>query len=161
LEQNSFSRQKQIDLLHILNYILHKKHYPQDICGIVEKKIKLLELQEQEATPADSNVHLSAKKGFKVNFIRVINCLFELSFFTDREGGYITKKQVFHIAGKAINQDLSDFQNNMNVSHQAANADMENTLVIFKDMFEKQTEINTNKTENKTKKSKNRMIHNY
>ena len=61
LEQNSFSNQKQIELLHVVNYALHKKHYPQDICGIVERKIKLLELTEQGATEKESTDTASIK----------------------------------------------------------------------------------------------------
>ena len=85
LAQNNFSNQKQIELLHVVNYALLKKHYPQDTCGIIERKIKLLELTEQETVPIGSNLQLSTKKGFKVNFIRVINCLCELNFFMDRK----------------------------------------------------------------------------
>jgi hypothetical protein len=142
LEHNGFSNQKQIELLQIVSYVLHKKRYPQDICGIVEKKIKLLELTEQAAALAGSNVKLSAKKGFKVNFIRVINCLYELSFFTDKQGGYITKKHVFDIAGIAINQDLTNFQNDLSTTKAAANSDMRNTLIIFEKMYSKQKELN-------------------
>jgi len=76
LGQNNFSNQKQIDLLKIINFVLYKKHYPQDICGIVERKIKLLEQSEQEAAPIGSNLQLSTKKGFKVNFIRVVRRYF-------------------------------------------------------------------------------------
>ena len=145
LGQNNFSNQKQIELLQIINFVLHKKHYPQDICGIVEKKIKLLEQTDVRAglAHANSNLQLSTKKGFKVNFIRIINCLFELSFFTDRKGNDTTKKEVFTIFGKAINQDLSAFHNDLSTTKAAANSDMRNTLAIFEQMYTKQQEINT------------------
>jgi len=141
LGQNNFSNQKQIELLQIINFVLHKKHYPQDICGIVEKKIKLLEQKEQEAVSTNSNLQLSTKKGFKVNFIRVLNCLCELSFFTDKQGGYITKKDVFDICGRVINQDLSTFHNDLAVTKAAANSDMRSALAIFEQMHTKQKEI--------------------
>jgi hypothetical protein len=121
---------------------LYKKHYPQDTCGIIERKIKLLQQSEQPDTPANSKLHLSTKKGTKVNFIRVINCLFELSFFTDKKGNDITKKEVFDVFGKAINQDLSTFHNDLSVTKSAANCDMRNTLSIFAQMQAKQQEIN-------------------
>jgi len=142
LGQNNFSNQKQIDLLQIINFVLHKKHYPQDICGIVEKKIKLLEQTEQGNAPTNSNLQLSTKKGFKVNFIRVINCLCELLFFTDKQGGDTTKKEVFDTFGKAINQDLSTFHNDLSANKAAANSDMRSTLAIFEQMHAKQQEIN-------------------
>ena len=142
MEQNNFSNQKQIELLQFLNYALYKKQNPQDTCGIIERKIKLLEQAEQAAVPVNSNLHLSNKKGFKVNFIRVINCLFELSFFSDKQGGNITKKEVFDIVGNAVNQDLSAFQNYLSTTKAAAKSDMKNTLAIFELMLAKQLEIN-------------------
>jgi hypothetical protein len=126
-------------LLQIINYALYKKRYPQDTCGIIERKIKLLEQTEQEAK---SNLHLSNKKGFKVNYIRVINCLCELSFFTDEQSGCITKTEVFKSFGKAVNQDLSEFQNHLATSKAAANSDMRSTFAIFEQMLAKQQEIN-------------------
>ncbi len=41
--QNNFSNQKQVEVLQILNYALFKKHYPQDLCGILDRKIQLLQ----------------------------------------------------------------------------------------------------------------------
>ena len=130
-------------MLQIVNYALFKKQYPQDLCGIIERKIKLLEQTEQAtAPPVSSNLHLTNKKGFKVNFIRVINCLFELSFFSDKQGGGITKKEVFETFGKAINQDLSTFQNDLAVTKATAKSDMKSTLLIFEQLHAKQQEIN-------------------
>jgi hypothetical protein len=142
LWQHNFSSQKQIELLEVLNFTLYKKQYPQDTCGIIERKIKLLKQAAQETAPTNSPLQLSAKKGVKVNFIRVVNNLFELSFFTDREGNSITKKEVFDIFGKTINQDLSTFHNDLAATKAAANSDMRSTLAIFEQMHAKQQEIN-------------------
>ena len=146
ISQNNFPNQKQIDLLQILNYALHKKHYPQDICGILDKKIQLLQ-QHSPLCPTcpkspTTNLQLSTQKGFKVNFIRVINTLFELSFFTDKNGNNITKKEVFKTFGNAVNQNLSAFQNDLSTTKAAANSDMRSTLAIFEQMYAKQQEIN-------------------
>jgi hypothetical protein len=43
LGQHNFSSQKQIELLQILNYALYKKQYPQDLCGIIDRKIQILQ----------------------------------------------------------------------------------------------------------------------
>lgn len=142
LGQNNFSNQKQIELLQILDFALHKKHYPQDTCGIIGKKIKLLEQAGQATIPTNSNLQLSTKKGVKVNFIRVMNCLFELSFFTDKQGNSITKKEVFKIFGNALNQDFSTFQNDLSTTKAAANSDMRSTLLIFEQLHGKQQELN-------------------
>jgi len=142
LGQHNFSNQKQIELLQILNFALYKKQCPHNTCGIIERKIKLLEQSEQEIVLANSNLQLSIKKGFKVNFIRVINCLCELSFFTDKKGNDITKKEVFRTFGNAINQDLSTFHIDLSATKSAAKSDMRNTFAIFEQMYAKQQEIN-------------------
>ena len=66
LEQNNFSNQKQIELLQIINYILYKKHYPHDICGIIERKIKLLEQSDRETHEKDNPEKSGAKRTQKV-----------------------------------------------------------------------------------------------
>ena len=99
-------------------------------------------MADERFTLSASEVQLSTKKGFKVNFIRVINCLCELSFFTDKRGNDITKKEVFETFGKAINQSLSNFHNDLSANKAAANSDMHNTLAIFEQMYAKQQEIN-------------------
>ena len=43
-------------MLQIINYALYKKHYPQDICGIVEKKIKILEQPTEEPEKDNADV---------------------------------------------------------------------------------------------------------
>jgi len=128
--------------LQVIDFALRKKYYPEDTCGIIERKIKLLKIAEQEITTANSNLLLSTKKGFKVNFIRVINILCELLFFTDKQGDKITKKEVFKIFGNALNTDFSTFQNDLSTTKAAANGDMKSTLAIFEQMHAKQLEIN-------------------
>lgn len=143
MENNCFSPQKQADLLEIISYVLHLKNYPEDTIGSMDKKIKLLRLAEQQAvSPPDSNIQLSKQKGIKVNFLRVVNTLFELGFFTDKKGNDITKKEVFKTLGIAINQDFSTFHSDLAVTKATANSDMRNTLSIFEQMHTKQQEIN-------------------
>jgi hypothetical protein len=50
ITQHSFSNQKQVEVLQILNFALFKKQYPQDICGILERKIQILQ-QSDTALP--------------------------------------------------------------------------------------------------------------
>jgi len=140
LERSNFSNQKKIDLLEIINYTLCVNRCPQDICSIIDRKIQLLKQEEQAAV---SNLQLSTKKGFKVNFIRVINCLCELSYFTDRKGNAISKKEVFNAFGRTTNQDLSTYQNILSTTKAAAKSDMKNTLAIFEQLYAKQQEINS------------------
>ncbi|MDR1198163.1 MAG: hypothetical protein LBK94_04010 [Prevotellaceae bacterium] len=53
MEQHNFSNQKQIELLQIINYALYKKEYPQDLCGILDRKIQILQ-QPPEASEKDN-----------------------------------------------------------------------------------------------------------
>ena len=142
LWQHNFPNRKQIEVLKVINFVLCEKCYPEDTRTIIDKKIELLELAEQEQASIGSNLCLSIKKGVKVSFIRVINCLCELSFFTDRTGNTISKKEVFHVVGKSINQDLSSFHIDLSTTKATANSDMKNTFSIFERMKDKQQEIN-------------------
>jgi len=47
LAQNNFSNQKQAELLQVVNYVLHSKQYPDDICGNLDKKIQILQLSTE------------------------------------------------------------------------------------------------------------------
>jgi hypothetical protein len=49
-------------LLQIFNYVLHKTHYPQDTCGIIEKKIKLLELTDRETPDVGADLRVCPAK---------------------------------------------------------------------------------------------------
>jgi hypothetical protein len=120
---------------------LYKKNYPQDTCGIIDKKISLLK-QAERASTAESNLRLSTQKGCKINFIRLINCLCELSFFTDKRGNDITKKEVFNTFGQTLNQDLSKFHNDLSASKAALNSDMRGITVFCDTLKSKLLEIN-------------------
>ena len=113
---------------------LEQKLYPQGVPTSHE--------QINESKSISSNIYLSSAKGKKVNFIRVINCLYELGFFKDQGQNSITKKEVFETFGQALNIDLSTYQNDLSVSKSTANRDMKSTIKIFEEMLEKQREIN-------------------
>jgi len=66
LGQHNFSSEKQIELLHVLNFALYKKQYPQDTCGILERKIKLLELTKHETPEQDNQEQSSRRRTQKV-----------------------------------------------------------------------------------------------
>ena len=60
LTQHNFSTQKQVELLQIINYALYKKQYPQDLCGILDRKIQIL--QQATKTPEKDNSEKSGTK---------------------------------------------------------------------------------------------------
>jgi hypothetical protein len=143
LDRNYCSNRKKAELLEWIAYVLYSKQYPDDICGMLDKRIGLLRQAEQETSASSgSSIYLSAKKGIKIFFIRVINILCELFFFTDKNGGRATKKEVFRVFGNALNIDLSTFHNDLSVSKSAANNDMNNTTDYLDVMRAKQIEIN-------------------
>jgi len=54
MSQHNMPNQKQIELLQIVDFILFKKQYPENTCGIIERKIKLLEQTEQETVEKEN-----------------------------------------------------------------------------------------------------------
>jgi hypothetical protein len=48
LRESNFPNHKQVETLEVVNYALYKKKYPQDTCGIIDRKINLLKQAEQE-----------------------------------------------------------------------------------------------------------------
>ena len=104
--------------------------------------LPIIENESEERNITTSNVYLSSAKGKKVNYIRVMNCLYELGFFKDEGQNNITKKEVFETFGQVLNIDLSTYQNDLSVSKSTANRDMKSTFKIFEEMLEKQKEIN-------------------
>jgi hypothetical protein len=92
-----------------------------------------------------SKIHLSADKGKKIDYIRVINCLYELGFFKDDKDNDISKKDVFEVFGVAVNKDLSAYQNDLSATKSAANKDMASVIKIFQTMLDKQNQLNNKK----------------
>lgn len=112
--------------------------------GNVEKQ-EIHTVRQQEETQSDaiqetSPVHLNKAKGCKIDLIRVLNTLYELGFFTDDKGGRISKKEVMTAIGKAVNLDLSNYDNDLSRSLSDSTAE-EKHLSIFNRMLNKMQEI--------------------
>jgi len=106
LEQNSFSSQQQIQLLHVVNYALHKKHYPQDTCGIIERKIKLLELTEQ-ATPEKDNTEVAS---IKVRSVVMLELLKKTQLGTAHNDLTKICKLIAFVTGNSYNSIYNELQ---------------------------------------------------
>lgn len=118
------------------------------VFGNVEQKIEVASDNAGTAPSANnesvgSPVHLSTTRGTKIDFIRVLNCLYELGFFTDDKGGKISKKEVMTAVGKAVNVDLSEYQNDLSRSL-SDSTKLEKHLTIFNRLKEKMTEVFNN-----------------
>lgn len=88
----------------------------------------------------ESPVHLSTTRGTKIDFIRVVNSLYELGLFTDDKGGRISKKEVMIALGKAVNVDLAEYQNDLSRSL-SDSTKLEKHLAVFDRMRKKMEEV--------------------
>ena len=91
-----------------------------------------------------SSVYLSPVRGKKIDFIRVVNVLYELGLFTDKDGVRCTKKEAFLAFGKAVNLDLSNYNKDLSRALNDTTT-RERQLQIFKDMRLKMAEIYNDK----------------
>lgn len=112
---------------------------------------RVIELKEQLEEKNDNNynteeeflnseVYLSERTGAKIDYIRIINCLYELDFFTNESKNKITKKRVFSAFGETVNRDLSNYSKDFSRSL-SDSTKLEKHLEIFDLMKEKMTDI--------------------
>lgn len=109
----------------------------------IEKVMQPLEsevVKDGGAAVEKSMVYLNSRKGTKLDFIRVINTLYELGFFTDEAGNKIQKKTVFSTIGKSLNIDLSAYDKDLSRSLSDSTA-LEKHQKIFNDMLTCMTDI--------------------
>ena len=93
-----------------------------------------------EEKGAGSSVYLSPVRGMKIDFIRVVNVLYELGLFTDKEGVRCTKKEAFLAFGRAVNLDLSNYNKDLSRALNDTTT-RERQFQILKDMRQKMAEI--------------------
>lgn len=112
---------------------------------IIELERQLKQAQEmpenanyEKQNQYTSNIQLSDKRGTQIDFIRVIDCLYELDFFKGVDGRDTTKKEVFDTLGKAINKDLSTFNQQLTSTKNSSNNDKLALKRIFQTMLDKQ-----------------------
>jgi len=81
------------------------------------KMISPLEPKFKEGTEIlekkSSSVTLSKEKGTKIDYIRIINAMYESGMFIKEGKGRLTKKEVFHAFGTAVNIDLTDYDKDL------------------------------------------------
>ena len=94
----------------------------------------------QEETSIVSNIWLNKAKGQKIELIRIINVMYEQGRFKGKDGEDVKKLDVFVTFGKALNVDLSNYQNDLS-SSMSDSAKLEKHTKVFDDMKEKMIEI--------------------
>ena len=109
--------------------------------GSVSSSLSSVSVSENgEEKGAGSSVYLSPVRGKKIDFIRVVNVLYELGLFTDKDGVRCTKKEAFRAFGRAVNLDLSNYNKDLSRALNDTTT-RERQLQIFKDMRQKMAEI--------------------
>ena len=105
LGQNNFSNQKQIELLQVVNFALHKKHYPQDICGIIEKKVQILQ-QPTEMHEKDNPDIVS----IKVRSVVILEMLKQMQLGTAHNDLTKICKLIAFLTGNSYNSIYNELQ---------------------------------------------------
>jgi len=100
-----------------------------DQCELEIKKLKSLE--ELQLKPKLPQIEWELRQGKKTDFIRVLNALYELSFFDGLKKAP-TKKEFMEYAGKAFGIDLTDYQKSLSQAKQVTA--LEANLKIFEEM---------------------------
>ena len=105
LGQNSFPNQKQVELLQVLNFALYKKQYPQDLCGIIEKKIQLL--QQPPETPEKNNPDAAS---IKVRSVIILEMLKQMQLGTAHNDLTKICKLIAFLTGNSYNSIYNEMQ---------------------------------------------------
>ena len=87
-----------------------------------------------------SPLHLSGRKGIKIDFIRVMNAWYECGKVVDANGARPTKKEFFVWLGRLFNIDLADYDKDLSSSMASGGAYDVQTR-IFEELKRKQEEI--------------------
>ncbi len=110
-----------------------------DIHDVIEPNITTESVTSLQETKK-SVIHLNKAIGKKIDFIRVMNSLYELGFFQNIHGGKITKKEFFTTIGNAVNVNLSNYDKDLSRSTADSTA-LNKHLHVFDEMREKMIEI--------------------
>lgn len=87
-----------------------------------------------------SPLHLSDKKGTKIDFIRIMNAWYECGKVVNTNGDKPTKKEFFVWLGKLFNIDLADYDKDLSNS-MASSVALDKQTRIFEELKSKQEEI--------------------
>jgi len=91
--------------LQILNYALFKKNYPQDICGIIDRKIKIL--QHSPETPEKDYPNVVS---IKVRSVTILELLQKLQLGTAHNDLTKICKLIAFLTGNSYNSIYNEVQ---------------------------------------------------
>lgn len=143
LDDNSFENQTAKDLTgrFICEIISTLGGEDRRLDRIYDELDRHLPDEASEASSTKSKFHLKNKKGRKTDFVRVMNVLLEMGFFTDADGDQAKKAEFFQALGKLLNENFKDYQNLLSTTKGASVADQKALTKVFEDMLDKQKSI--------------------
>nr|WP_295877375.1 hypothetical protein [uncultured Chitinophaga sp.] len=101
-------------------------------CKVERERIEQQQELQKIQSFYGSNLYLSRQRGKKIDFIRIINAMYELRFFRDSEEKIPTKESVMRNFGKVLGIDLSGYDSDLS---QAFNSGaVETNISIFDEM---------------------------
>jgi len=124
----------------INNFCQWAKEYMTCDAYLSEEVEDCLKGEDAEVTEVGSDVYLNTQRGVKIDFIRVVNALYELGFFKDAQGNKIAKGKVFSTLGHFVNMDLTNYDKDLSRSFTDSTA-LDKHLKIFSQMRDKMEEI--------------------
>ena len=113
-----------------------KKEIQRIITPLEGQVIKSKKSNEYPPSP----VYLSPKKGVKIDMIRILYVLYSMGMVTGENGNKLLKKDFFTAMGRALNVDLSNYDNDLARSLSDSTA-LDKHLKVFIEMREKMEEI--------------------
>ena len=88
----------------------------------------------------NSPMCLTKQHGATIDFIRLMNALYECGRVQRKDGGKLTKKEYFTLLGQLFNVDLSNYDKHLSNSMATGASDKKQT-VIFEELKKKHQEI--------------------
>ena len=106
----------------------------------IRRELEMAAVQAADTEPMESPVYLSSAKGQKIDMIRTLNVMYELGRFVGKDGSRLIKKDYFKAMGKAMNEDLSDYDKHLSRS-MSDSTKLEKHLKTFDEMKQKMIDI--------------------
>jgi len=134
LKDHKFPNERAAEVLEIINYTLYSKQYPEDICGNLENKIKLL--RQAAVQQSDMNDNLEAedsldKATLKVKSVAIIELLKLLDKGTAQNDLTDICKFIAFLTGNSHKSIYNDVQNGISFNPKHHTKDIEKANELF------------------------------
>ena len=117
LAQHNFSNQKQVELLQILNYALYKKHYLHGTCGLIKKKIQILQQPAESPNKDNPDEQGRSPASIKVRSVVILEILKQLHLGTAHNDLTKICKLIAFLTGNSYNNIYNEIQKGIHFSN--------------------------------------------